>query len=61
MIHRQNREAVAVPGRWRAQLVVLLLALAAGVLGARAVYLQVIHKGFLEKQGDARFTRVVWK
>ena len=53
MIHRPNREAVAAPGRWRAQLVVLLLALCAGVLVARAVYLQVIHRGFLEQQGDA--------
>ena len=58
MIHRPNREAVAAPGRWRAELVVLLLALCAGVLVARAVYLQVIHRGFLEQQGDARFTRV---
>jgi cell division protein FtsI (penicillin-binding protein 3) len=43
---------------WRAQLVLMLLACAAAVLISRAVYLQVFHHGFLEKQGDARFTRV---
>ena len=58
MMRRRNREADGAPRLWRAQLVLALLALAAGVLVARAVYLQVINKGFLEKQGDARFTRV---
>ena len=58
MMHRANRGQDAVPPRWRAQLIAALLALAAGVLVARAVYLQVIHKSFLEKQGDARFTRI---
>ena len=58
MMRRSKREADVAPARWRAHLLLALLALGAGVLVARAVYLQVIHKGFLEKQGDARFTRV---
>jgi cell division protein FtsI (penicillin-binding protein 3) len=58
MMRRANREADATPARWRAQLLLAMLAFGAGVLVARGVYLQVIHKGFLESQGDARFTRV---
>ena len=42
---------------WRHWLVLGLLAFAAVVLVARAVYLQVIDQEFLEKQGDARILR----
>jgi cell division protein FtsI (penicillin-binding protein 3) len=43
---------------WRTYLVAAALALAGLALVARALYLQVIDQNFLEKQGDARFTRV---
>jgi cell division protein FtsI (penicillin-binding protein 3) len=43
---------------WRLTFVLLALALAALALIARALFLQVVDQNFLEKQGDARFTRV---
>ncbi len=45
--------------RGRRLLVLGVLALAAGLLAARAVDLQVLDKDFLQGQGDARFLRVV--
>jgi cell division protein FtsI (penicillin-binding protein 3) len=50
--------AEPVPHPWRLTFVLLGLALAALALVARALYLQVVDQNFLEKQGDARFTRV---
>ena len=43
---------------WRLAAVALGLSLAALALIARAIFLQVVDQNFLEKQGDARFTRV---
>ncbi|HRX70467.1 MAG: penicillin-binding protein 2 [Candidatus Competibacteraceae bacterium] len=43
----------------RAGLVLSLLALATGGIFARAAYLQLFHKDFLQGQGDERFLRVV--
>jgi cell division protein FtsI (penicillin-binding protein 3) len=57
---RQAREsAPAVGGGWRFWLVGAVLTLCAIALLARAVYLQVIHKDFLARQGDARILRDV--
>jgi cell division protein FtsI (penicillin-binding protein 3) len=44
--------------RSRLRLVLIALVLVAGALVARAVDLQVLDDGFLEGQGDARYTRV---
>ncbi|MCU0974821.1 MAG: penicillin-binding transpeptidase domain-containing protein [Steroidobacteraceae bacterium] len=44
--------------RLRARIVVAVLVVVAGVLGARAVQLQVLDQQFLAKQGDMRYTRV---
>ena len=44
--------------RLRARIVVAVLVAVAGVLGARAVQLQVLDQQFLAKQGDMRYTRV---
>ena len=49
-------ETTAQP--WRLTAVALALSLAALTLIARAIFLQVVDQNFLEKQGDARFTRV---
>src|SRR3970040_2371011 len=47
-----------LPG-WRADMLfVLLLAGLTGLLG-RGVYLQGIHDDFLQKKGDARYSRVI--
>jgi cell division protein FtsI (penicillin-binding protein 3) len=43
---------------WRLYVVAAGLVVAAFALLARSLYLQVVDQGFLEKQGDARFTRV---
>ena len=51
------------PARWqtlnRAGLTLTLLALAAAAMVARAGYLQLVHKDFLQDQGDERFLRVI--
>ena len=51
------------PARWqtlnRAGLTLTLLGLAAAGMVARAGYLQLVHKDFLQDQGDERFLRVV--
>jgi cell division protein FtsI (penicillin-binding protein 3) len=43
---------------WRLTLMFVGLSLAGLALIARALFLQVVDQNFLEKQGDARFTRV---
>jgi cell division protein FtsI (penicillin-binding protein 3) len=43
----------------RRGLVLTLLLAAAGGMFARAAYLQVIHKDFLQDQGDDRYLRTV--
>jgi cell division protein FtsI (penicillin-binding protein 3) len=56
-VHRQE-EVVKLPG-WRAS--VLFLVLLLGMLGlvGRSVFLQGIHNDFLQKKGNARYSRVV--
>jgi cell division protein FtsI (penicillin-binding protein 3) len=57
---RSSRTASApVSFRWRAYLLIGVLGCAAVGLVWRAVNLQLVDHGFLEKQGDARFERVV--
>lgn len=45
--------------RWRARLLLALLTLACAALLWRAVDLQLVDHGFLARQGDARFSRVL--
>ena len=47
-----------LPGGRASALFVVLLAALAGLLG-RGVYLQGIHNDFLQKKGDARYSRVI--
>ena len=54
----QNRSFSPEQFRSRLRLVLGALVLIACALVARAVDLQLLDEGFLEQQGDARFTRV---
>lgn len=45
--------------RWRRVLVMGVMSLAVGVLGWRALDLQIFNKEFLQQQGNARYLRVV--
>ena len=45
--------------RWRSRVLLTLLALAGAALLWRAVDLQLVDHGFLARQGDARFSRVL--
>lgn len=45
--------------KWRSRVLLGLLMLVLFVLLLRAVYLQVIHNGFLQQEGDARYGRVI--
>ncbi len=45
--------------RWRARLLFGLLVIAALTLAWRAVNLQLVDHGFLAREGDARFSRVL--
>jgi cell division protein FtsI (penicillin-binding protein 3) len=56
--NEHNRSFSQDQFRARLRLVLGALVLIAGALGARAVDLQLLDEGFLEGQGDARFTRV---
>jgi cell division protein FtsI (penicillin-binding protein 3) len=44
---------------WRSRFVLLLLLAAFGVLAARAFYLQGLHHDFLQRKGEARYTRAI--
>jgi cell division protein FtsI (penicillin-binding protein 3) len=55
---RSARDATPVSFRWRAYLLIGLLGCCATGLIWRAVNLQLVDHTFLEKQGDARFSRV---
>jgi cell division protein FtsI (penicillin-binding protein 3) len=50
--------ALDMPG-WRSRAILVLLLLGFGVLIARAVFLQGLNNGFLQKKGDARYGRVI--
>jgi len=56
---RSARDAAPVSFRWRAMLLMGLLGLCALGLVWRAINLQLIDHGFLARQGDARFSRVL--
>ena len=56
---RSAREAGSGSFRWRAWLLISLLGASALGLVWRAVGLQLVDHGFLAKQGDARFSRVL--
>jgi len=58
MIRNENRSFSQEQFRGRLRLVLVALVLIATALLARAVNLQFIDQAFLEKQGDARYTRV---
>lgn len=59
MIARNDRQGFT-PEQFRLRLRVVLglMVLIAGALAARAVDLQILDDGFLESQGDARYTRI---
>ena len=50
--------AMTMPG-WRSRALLVLLLAGFVVLLARAVYLQGLNSGFLQKKGDARYGRVI--
>ena len=56
---RSAADAAASSFRWRAHLVSAVLSLCAAGLLWRAVHLQLLDNGFLLKEGDARFSRVL--
>jgi cell division protein FtsI (penicillin-binding protein 3) len=56
---RGTRNDAPLSFRWRAYLLLSLLALCALGLVWRAVDLQLVDHGFLAREGDARFTRVL--
>ncbi|MGZ8215811.1 peptidoglycan D,D-transpeptidase FtsI family protein [Methylomagnum sp.] len=57
IIHPRLAETEDFSGRWRVLLVLLLVSLTA--LIGRAVYLQVLHKQFLQHQGDLRHVGIL--
>ena len=60
---RAVRAASRPPAKWRtltrAGLTLIVLGIAASGIVVRAGYLQLVHKDFLQDQGDERFLRVV--
>ncbi len=56
---RSARDGAPLSFRWRAGLLLVLLCLCALGLLWRAVDLQLVDHGFLARQGDARFSRVL--
>jgi cell division protein FtsI (penicillin-binding protein 3) len=56
---RGSRNDAPLSFRWRASLLLLLLGVCALALAWRAVDLQLVDHGFLAREGDARFTRVL--
>lgn len=58
MMRPSNKAFSSEQFRGRLRFVFVLLSLIAVALVARAVDLQLLDEGFLEKQGDARFTRI---
>ncbi len=56
---RSARDAAPASFRWRAHLLLGLLAISALALAWRAVNLQLVDHGFLAREGDARFSRVL--
>ncbi len=56
---RSARDAAPASFRWRAHLLQGLLGVSALALAWRAVNLQLVDHGFLAREGDARFSRVL--
>jgi cell division protein FtsI (penicillin-binding protein 3) len=44
---------------WRRRLLLIVVLLGFAVLIGRAIYLQSLHKAFLQKEGDARYSRAL--
>jgi len=44
---------------WRSKLVVGVIALSFGLLGARSVYIQVVNNDFFQRKGEVRFARTL--
>src|SRR5438874_234651 len=59
MKSRSARDAAPASFRWRSLLLQGLLAISALALAWRAVNLQLVDHGFLAREGDARFSRVL--
>jgi len=56
---RPSRERTPDSFRWRAYLLGSLLGISAAALLWRAINLQLVDHGFLAREGDARFSRVI--
>jgi len=56
---RSARDNAPASFRWRAYLLIALLAMSALALAWRAINLQLVDHGFLAREGDARFSRVL--
>jgi cell division protein FtsI (penicillin-binding protein 3) len=56
---RSARDHAPASFRWRAHLLIALLAMSALALAWRAINLQLVDHGFLAREGDARFSRVL--
>jgi len=56
---RTAREGAPLSFRWRAALLMALMSAGALTLAWRAVNLQLVDHGFLAREGDARFSRVL--
>ena len=56
---RSSRDGAPGSYRWRASLLIGLLGVCALALVWRAINLQLVDHGFLARQGDARFSRVL--
>ncbi|HEV8018445.1 MAG TPA: penicillin-binding transpeptidase domain-containing protein [Steroidobacteraceae bacterium] len=56
---RSTRDEAPASFRWRAYLLMGLLGMSALALTWRAINLQLVDHGFLVRQGDARFSRVL--
>ncbi len=54
----RQQDIVKLPA-WRRRLLLILILISFAALLARSVYLQSLHKNFLQKEGDARYSRTL--
>ena len=54
----KRQDIVKLPA-WRRRLLLILILISFAALLARSVYLQSLHKNFLQKEGDARYSRTL--
>lgn len=57
-ISPKPKDLVKLPA-WRRRLLLFLILISFVALLARSLYLQSLHKGFLQKEGDARYSRTL--